>query len=122
MWLSSDQLNRVIEILNLKSSYETQLKCDELRLRSAFLNLKFKDEQRAQTQLSLLCKDLPVRSTEKYSSPTYIYSFKEASNRLYRTVMKTGQVTTYKINSFTFLDGCSWTELPSGDIFISVES
>jgi hypothetical protein len=62
-------------------------------------------------------KPLPKR---QYShSPTFIYACDQASNKLHKANLLTGEQTCHKVFQYNFKLYCSWTELPGGSLLIT---
>jgi hypothetical protein len=50
--------------------------------------------------------------------PTFIYSYVQQTNQLWRTDLLTGEQSCHKVRSYSFTPGCSWSELPGGNLLI----
>jgi hypothetical protein len=51
--------------------------------------------------------------------PTFIYSYKFNTDQLHRTNLVTGEHSSHRVPSYTFKDGCSWSEVPGGSLLIT---
>jgi hypothetical protein len=51
--------------------------------------------------------------------PTFIYSFEEDTDQLYRTNLATGEHSSHRVPSYTFKCGCCWSEVPGGSLLIT---
>jgi hypothetical protein len=51
--------------------------------------------------------------------PTYIYSYKSRTDQLYRTSLVTGEHSSHRVPSYTFMWGCCWSEVPGGSLLIT---
>jgi hypothetical protein len=54
-----------------------------------------------------------------YQVPTFIYSYKNMSDQLHRTSLVTGKRSSHRVPSYTFKDGCCWSEVPGGSLLIT---
>jgi hypothetical protein len=48
-----------------------------------------------------------------------IYSCKEYSDKLVRTSLVTGEQSSHRVPSYTFNQGCCWSEEPEGSLLIT---
>jgi hypothetical protein len=55
--------------------------------------------------------------------PTFIYSYnyKMNTDQLHRTSLVTGEHSSLRVPSYTFKYGCSWSEVPGGNLLITLE-
>jgi hypothetical protein len=51
--------------------------------------------------------------------PTFIYSYQCNSDQLHRTSIVTGEHSSHRVPSYTFKQGCCWSELPGGSLLIT---
>jgi hypothetical protein len=51
--------------------------------------------------------------------PTFIYSYNKLTDQLHRTSLVTGEHSSYRLPSYTFELGCSWSEVPGGSLLIT---
>jgi hypothetical protein len=51
--------------------------------------------------------------------PTFIYSYKYKTNQLHRTKLVTGEQSSHQVPSYTFMEGCCWSEVPGGSLLIT---
>jgi hypothetical protein len=51
--------------------------------------------------------------------PTFIYSYKIDTNQLHRTSLVTGEHSSLRVPSYTFKEGCCWSEVPGGSLIIT---
>jgi hypothetical protein len=51
--------------------------------------------------------------------PTFIYSYNKGTDQLYRTSLVTGAYLSFRVPSYTFTEGCCWSEVPGGSLFIT---
>jgi hypothetical protein len=51
--------------------------------------------------------------------PTFIYSYEYHTDKLYRTSLDTGEYSSHRVPSYTFMNGCCWSEVPGGSLLIT---
>jgi hypothetical protein len=51
--------------------------------------------------------------------PTFIYSYEEYTDQLHRTSLVTGEHSSLRVPSYTFKQGCCWSEVPGGSLLIT---
>jgi hypothetical protein len=51
--------------------------------------------------------------------PTFIYSYKKDTDQLHRTSLVTGEHSSHQVPSYTFKQGCCWSEVPGGSLLIT---
>jgi hypothetical protein len=51
--------------------------------------------------------------------PTFIYSYTEYTDQLHRTHLVTGEHSSLQVPSYTFKEGCCWSEVPGGSLLIT---
>jgi hypothetical protein len=51
--------------------------------------------------------------------PTFIYSYMMETNQLFRTSLVTGEQSSYRVPSYTFIEGRCWSEVPGGSLLIT---
>jgi hypothetical protein len=51
--------------------------------------------------------------------PTFIYSYKYNSDQLHRTSLVTGERSSHRVPSYSFNEGCCWSEVPGGSLLIT---
>jgi hypothetical protein len=50
---------------------------------------------------------------------TFIYSYKGDTNQLHRTSLVTGEHSSHRVPSYTFKEGCCWSEVPGASLLIT---
>jgi hypothetical protein len=61
----------------------------------------------------------PQRLQAQSEVPTFIYSYKQGTDQLYRTSLVTGEHSSFRVPSYTFKFGCCWSEVPGGSLLIT---
>jgi hypothetical protein len=51
--------------------------------------------------------------------PAFIYSYKYYTDQLHRTSLVTGKQSSHRVPSYTFKQGCYWSEVPGGSLLIT---
>mmetsp|Transcript_29996 Transcript_29996/g.53212 ORF Transcript_29996/g.53212 Transcript_29996/m.53212 type:complete len:337 (-) Transcript_29996:2014-3024(-) len=95
-------LDAVVRILN-KSSQDAALE-------------QISEEE--QIRLEVLAKFLCMSPKPSYK-PEHLFIFKTGSKRLQLVNLETGKLSHQKLFSYTFIEGSSLTELPSGDLVVA---
>jgi hypothetical protein len=54
-----------------------------------------------------------------YQVPTFIYSYKYSTDQLNRTSLVTGKHSRHQVPSYTFKEGCCWSEVPGVSLIIT---
>jgi hypothetical protein len=81
--------------------------------------------QSKKTQAKALNRDLAETSLQdtrealNHEVPTFIYSYKYNTAQLHRTSLVTGEQSSLRVPSYTFKDGCCWSEVPGGSLLIT---
>jgi hypothetical protein len=48
---------------------------------------------------------------------TFIYSYTRNTDQLHRTSLVTGEHSSHRVPSYTFKEGCNWSEVPGGSSY-----
>jgi hypothetical protein len=54
-----------------------------------------------------------------YQVPTFIYSYNQYTDQLFRTSLVTGEHSSHRMPSYTFKEGCCWSDLSGGSLLIT---
>jgi hypothetical protein len=97
--------------------------CEQAQLSQGAI-LQRLQTQSKETQANALNSDLVETSLQHtrvhlYEVPTFIYSYICSTDQLYRTNLVTGEHSSHRVPSYTFLDGCCWSEVPGGSLLIT---
>jgi hypothetical protein len=77
--------------------------------------------QSESTQANALDRDetSPQDTREALEVPTFIYSYKQFTDQLHRTSLVTGEHSILRVPSYTFKEGCCWSEVPGGSLLVT---
>jgi hypothetical protein len=64
-------------------------------------------------------QDLQAAQLHEDCLPTFIYSYEYDTDHLHRTSLVTGVQSSHQVTSYKFKEGCCWTEVPGGSLFIT---
>jgi hypothetical protein len=82
------------------------------------------EEQSQETEANALKLNRAVTSLQdtlyhEVTLPTFIYSYKRYTDQLHRSSLVTGEQSSHKVPSYTFKQGCCWSEVPGGGLLIT---
>jgi hypothetical protein len=82
--------------------------------------------QKKKAKISEVCLENSYGSTQYFQAqlyedalPTFIYSYKYDTHKLYWTSLVTGVQSKHRVPSYTFEFGCCWTEVPGRSLLIT---
>jgi hypothetical protein len=84
------------------------------------------EEQLKKTEANALKLDRAVTPLQDHlyhlhevTLPTFTYSLKCTTDQLHRTSLVTGEQSSHRVPSYTFRNGCCWSEVPGGSLLIT---
>jgi hypothetical protein len=76
------------------------------------------DQEGNQCKQAQLAQELQ-RLQAQSEVPTFIYSYKYNTEQLLRTSLVTGEPSSHRVPSYTFKQGCCWSEVSGGSLLIT---
>jgi hypothetical protein len=67
----------------------------------------------------LKTQDLQAAQLHEDCLPTFVYSYEYDTDHLHRTNLVTGVQSRHVVPSYTFKEGCCWSEVPGGSLLIT---
>jgi hypothetical protein len=78
---------------------------------------------RKKARISEVCMEssiyCPKKTLTPHTLPTFIFSYKNNTNKLHRTSLVTGEQSTHRVPSYRFKASCCWSEVPGGSLLIT---